>query len=125
MRKIAGFIIFVAIIIVAYITLSDEEKRRKIFQTIEQSTGFDVENDLEELMKEAGETAGLAAGELFNELKEHLDDLELRKALNRWGKEAVEKLNKVELRQLLNDLKEEIKRGTVRYDKIFEEYLST
>ncbi len=125
MRKLIGLIIFAAIAYVAYTVLSDEEKRNKLFATIEDSTGLDIERDAKEFITESKDAVGEAAGELFNEFKDHLDDLELRQALRHWGKKALEKLNKAELRRLLDDLKEEIKRGTGQYDEIFEEYLST
>ena len=119
-----GLIIFAAIAYVGYKVLSDEEKRNRIFATIEDSTGLDIEKDTEEFIAGTEDAAGEVAGELFNEFKDHLDDLKLWQSLTRWGEEALEKLDKAELRRLLEELKAEIKRGTDQYDEIFEEYLS-
>lgn len=123
MRRLTGFLFLIAAGLAAYTIFSDPERREKVFGTIEKSTGLDIEDEADKMVKEAGPAINRAADKLFKELSDTMSNPELRRSLERWGRDALKKLDSTELRQLKKDLNDEIARGTEEYEKILEKYL--
>jgi len=116
MRKFILFIILIAVVAVGYSIFTDPERREKAFKAIEGSTGVD-------LGKNPGGTIGEAAGNLFKDLGETLSDPKFRRSLERWGKDALDKLDDSQLKSLKEDLAREAAGGNEDFDKVFEQYL--
>ncbi len=116
MRKFTLFIILAAAVAVGYSVFSDPDRREKAFKAIEGSTGVD-------LGKNPGGAIGDAAGKLFQDLGDTLSDPKFRRSLERWGKDALDKLDDSQLKSLKEDLAREAAGGNKDFDKVFEEYL--
>jgi len=116
MRKFVLFIILAALVAIGYSVFSDPERREKVFGAIEGSTGVDLGGD-------TGKKIGDAVGDIFEDLGDTLSDPKLRRSLERWGRDALEKLDDSQLQKLKDDLKMEASEGSEDFDKVFEEYL--
>lgn len=116
MRKFILFIVLVAAVAIGYSIFSDPERREKAFSAIEGSTGVD-------LGENAGEAIGDAAGRLFKDLGDTLSDPKLQRSLERWGKDALDKLDESQLKSLKEDLEREAVKSSGNFDDVFEEYL--
>ena len=116
MKKFTLFIVLVAALAVGYSIFTDPERREKAFRAIEGSTGVD-------LGKNPGKNIGVAAENLFRDLGDTLSDPKFRRSLERWGKDAMDKLNESQLKSLKEDLAREVAGGGEDFDRIFERYL--
>jgi hypothetical protein len=60
---------------------------------------------------------------MFEELGDTLSDPGFRRSLERWGENALEKLDDIQLENLKKDLEKEANREGGNFDGIFEKYL--
>ncbi len=116
MRKFIFFVILIAAVAIGYSIFSDPERREKAFSAIEGSTGVNLGDD-------TGQALGDAAGKLFQDLGDTLSDPKFRRSLERWGKDALDKLDDSQMKKLKEDLEREAAQGSGNFDSIFEEYL--
>ncbi|MCK5735315.1 MAG: hypothetical protein KAH21_02510 [Spirochaetaceae bacterium] len=116
MRKFILFIVLAAVVAVGYSIFSDPERREKAFSAIEGSTGVN-------LGENTGEAIGDAAGKIFKDLGDTLSDPKFHRSLERWGKDALDKLDDSQLQKMKEDLQREASEGTDNFDKVFESYL--
>lgn len=123
MRKVLLFAVVVASAAVLYSVFSDTEKRERVLGTIEDSTGVDLESGTEKIIKDTGRAVGKAAERMLNDLGDALSDPEFHQSLERWGKNALEKLDSADLERFRDELEQESGLSDRDYDAIFEKYL--
>jgi hypothetical protein len=123
MRKVLLFAVVVASAAVLYSVFSDPEKRERVLGTIEDSTGVDLESGTEKIIKDTGRAVGKAAERMLNDLGDALSDPEFHQSLERWGKNALEKLDSADLERFRDELEQESGFPDRDYDAIFEKYL--
>lgn len=116
MRKFIFFVILIAAVAIGYSIFSDPERREKAFSAIEGSTGVNLGDD-------TGQAIGDAAGKFFKDLGDTLSDPKFQRSLERWGKDALDKLDDSQMKKLKEDLEREAAKGSGNFDDIFEEYL--
>ena len=115
MRKFVLFIVLAGAVGIAYSVFSDPDRREKAFRAIEGSTGVN-------LGEHSGEAIGRTAEKMFEELGDTLSDPRFRRSLERWGENALDKLDDIQLENLKKDLEKEAARGSGNFDGIFEKY---
>ena len=123
MRKVLLLAVVVAGAFVLYSVFTDPEKKERFLGTIEDSTGVDLESGSEKILKDAGRAVGKAADRMFKDLGDALSDPEFHQSLERWGKDALEKLDSADLERFRKDLENEAGRTDRDYEAIFEKYL--
>ena len=123
MKKFLLFVAVLAAAAVLYSVFSDPEKREKLLGTIEGSTGVDLESGAEKAMEDAGKAVGEAADRMLKDLGNALTDPEFHRSLERWGKEALEKLDGADFEKLREELERESGRTERDYDAILEKHL--
>ena len=115
MRKFLFFIILIAVVAIGYSIFSDSDRREKAFKAIEGSTGVDLGGDPEKIIGDVGD--------MFKDLGDTITSPKFRRSVRRWGKDALDKLDDVQLENLKEDLQREAAGGNEDFDKVFEEYL--
>ena len=119
MKKLVLLIVLALIVAAAYSFWKEPGNRDRFLSTIEKSTGVDLS------IENAGRAAGNAAKGALSELGETLSDPSFHKALERWGRDArdaLEKLDSTVIERLKRDLKAEADGGG-NYDAVLEKYL--
>ena len=116
MRKLVLLIVLALIVAAAYSFWKEPGNRDRFLSTIESSTGVDLS------IENAGRAAGNAAKGLLSELGDTLSDPSFHRALERWGRDALEKLDSTVIENLKRDLKAEADGGG-NYDAVLEKYL--
>ena len=122
MKKFLLFIILAAAVIVSYVNLKDPQKRENVMGAIEGSTGVDLSSEPKDLIEDAGRVVGDAAENALRDLGNTLKDPAFHRSLERWGKEALNKLDSDDLNRLKGELEREAGGGG-DYDAILEKYL--
>lgn len=123
LRKFLLFVILAGGVAILYSTLSDPERREKFLGTIEDSTGVNLDAEPEAVLEGAGRAAGDAAEKIFKELGDTLTDPAFQKSVEKWGRDALDRLDETQLKNLQKDIEREVDRGGENFDNIFQEYL--
>lgn len=121
MKKIFLFIILIGGIAILVSVLSDPKKQERIIHAIEDSTGVDLDSIPMKSMKNTGRTLGKKTGEALKNLGDVLLDPKLHRSLEKWGKDALERLDDEQLEELKGELK--AGRGEDDFETILERYL--
>ncbi len=120
MRKLLVLLIIVALGAVIYSVLANPDKKQNVLGVIEQSTGVNLEAAPEKWVN----AAGSEVDEFLMDLGNTLTDPELYKALERWGRDALNTLDTVDLENLKRDLKKASGEQSTDYDAVFQKYLA-
>ncbi len=123
MRKLLLFLFVVALTAVIYTIATDPRKKEEILGTIEKSTGVDLDAAPDKIAKDAGKAVGNAADAFLKDLGNTLTDPQFYRSLERWGKDALNKLDESELRKLKKDIKKEAGKAQANYEAVLEKYL--
>ena len=123
MRRLLVLIILVALVAVGYSLFSDPEKRAKVLGTIEGSTGVDLAAEPKDILEDTGKAVGDAAQQALKGLGDTLTDPAFYDSLEKWGREALDRLDDADLDQLRKDLQRESARNDADYDSVLERYL--
>jgi hypothetical protein len=123
LRKFLLFIVLVAGVAALYSIFTDPDRREKFLGTIEGSTGVNLAADPEDIVKDAGRAVGDTADRLLKDLGDTLTDPAFHRSLERWGQDALKKLDDSQLDKMKKDLQREGRRGEGNYDAVFQEYL--
>lgn len=121
MRKVFLFVILIGGLAILVSVLSDPAKKRKIIRAIENSTGVDLDSIPEDAIKDTGRALGKKTEEVLKDLGDVLTDPNLRRSLEKWGKDALERLDDKQFEKLKREL--DAGRGEDDYDAILERYL--
>ena len=121
MRKVFLFVILIGGLAILVSVLSDPAKKRKIVRAIENSTGVDLDSIPEDAIKDTGRALGKKTEEVLKDLGDVLTDPKLRRSLEKWGKDALERLDDKQFEKLKREL--DAGRGEDDYDAILERYL--
>ncbi len=123
MRRFLFLVILVILIAVGYSIFSDPEKRAGVLGTIESSTGVDLSAEPEDILESTGKVIGDAAQQVMKDLGDTLTDPAFYKSMEKWGRDALEKLDDADLQKLKNDLEREASKSSADYDSVLEKYL--
>jgi len=99
--------------------LSDPAKKERIIRAIESSTGVDLDSIPKEAIEDTGRALGEKTGKMLKDLGDVLTDPKLRRSLEKWSKDALERLDEEQFEKL----KRELEAGRDDYDIILERYL--
>jgi len=121
LKKIFLFIILIGGIAILVSVLSDPKKQERIIHAIEDSTGVDLDSIPMKSIKNTGRTLGKKTGEALKNLGDVLLDPKLHRSLEKWGKDALERLDDEQLEELKGELK--AGRGEDDFETILERYL--
>lgn len=119
MRKIFLFIVLIGGIAILVSILSDPAKKERIIRAIESSTGVDLDSIPKEAIADTGRALGEKTGKMLKDLGDVLTDPKLRRSLEKWGEDALERLDEEQFEKL----KRELEAGGDDYDIILERYL--
>ncbi|CAD7846120.1 hypothetical protein S1OALGB6SA_311 [Olavius algarvensis spirochete endosymbiont] len=119
MRKIFLFIVLIGGIAILVSILSDPAKKERIIRAIESSTGVDLDSIPKEAIEDTGRALGEKTGKMLKDLGDVLTDPKLRRSLEKWSKDALERLDEEQFEKL----KRELEAGRDDYDIILERYL--
>ena len=123
MRRFLILVVLGVLAAVAYSVLSDPDRKEKVLGTIEGSTGVDLSAEPEKILEDTGRVVGDKAGQLFRELGDTLSDPALYRSLEKWGRDALDKLDEADLERLKEDLRQESESGGSDFNSILERYL--
>ena len=123
MKKFLLLVVAVAVVFFGYKLFSDPEKRNQLLGTIEGSTGVDLESSPEKMLESAGRAVGGAADKLLKDLGDTLTDPAFHRSLEKWGRDALDRLDAADLDRLESELRQEANSGGADYDAILEKYL--
>jgi len=118
LRKIFLFVIIICGIAILISVLSDPVKQKRILSTIESSTGVNLDSIPEDTIKG---TLGKKTWEALKDLGDILTNPKLLRSLEKWGKDALDRLDEGQLEELKRDLEES--RGEDDFDAILEHHL--
>jgi len=121
LRKIFLFIILIGGIAILVSVLSDPKKQERIIHAIEDSTGVDLDSIPMKSIKNTGRALGKKTEEALKNLGDVLLDPKLHRSLEKWGKDALERLDDEQLEELKGELK--AGRGEDDFETILERYL--
>jgi len=121
LKKIFLFTIFICGIAILVSILSDPAKQKKIIHAIEDSTGVDLDSIPKESIENTTRNLGKKTGEMLKDLGDLLTDPELHRSLEKWGKDALERLDEKQFEELKREL--ETGKGEGDFDAILERYL--
>jgi hypothetical protein len=119
MKKFVGFLFILGVAFLAWTLFSDPERRNDILETIEDSTGVDLEKEADK----AGREIEKSWDRLTEEIEGYLKDPQFRRSLDKWGQDALESLSPDELDRLRKDLKREWRKSDRDFDNLLEDYL--
>ena len=123
MKKLLLVLVLIAGVAVVYSVLSDPEKKEAVLGTIEGSTGVDLDASPQDMLDDAGKAVGGAADRVLKDLGDALTDPELYRSLEKWGRDALDKLDEADIERLKRDFELEGGGLGADYDAIFEKYL--
>jgi len=121
LKKIFLFIILVGGIAILVSVFSDQTKKERFISVIEDSTGVDLGSIPKESIGNTTRNLGEKTGEMLKELGDILTDPELVRSLEKWGKDALERLDEEQFEKLKREL--EAGRGEDDFDTVLERYL--
>ncbi len=123
MKKLLLLIVVVALVAIGYSIFTDPDKKADILGTIEGSTGVDLGAEPEKILEDTGKVIGDAAQQVLKDLGNTLTDPAFYDSLEKWGRDALDKLDDADLDRLKQDLERESKKQGADYESVLEKYL--
>jgi len=121
LKRIFLFIVLIGGIAILVSVLSDPTRQERIIHAIEGSTGVDLDSIPKESIENTGRALGKKTGQILKDLGDTLTDPKLRRSLEKWGEDALEKLDEKQLEKLKRELR--ASRGGDDFDTILERHL--
>ena len=123
MKRFLTIGVVICVLAVFYSVLSDPSRREGLLDTIEGSTGVNLETDPDGIFENAGKALGRSSGRAFKSLGDTLTDPEFHRALKRMGQGAVEKLEEVDIEALKDEIHSSRGEKDLDYEAILRKYL--